>query len=476
MLLLAIFAISFSLRLAFLHEPFERDEGAYAYVAQEVLRGSIPYKDVIEIKPPAVYYLYAAGMSIFGETTEGVRIFTACFSLLTVLAVFLVARYLAGNGAGLVAALLYGLLSSAPFLQGSSSNTEVFMVLPLVLGTYYLLRAIDGRDRKHIFLCGVLYAVAMLVKTVAIPFIALAVIYTICLPKSDNAFRELMLDLSALAAGPAILASITLMYFFLNGALDDFLYWNVTVARKYSSSNIGGPSFITTSNRLLPEFLPVLVAAVPTFLLLLKERKRKDSLIAMTLPAALIGVVLPGKNFPHYFIQLVPPLAILAGIGMARLFGARRRMFHICAAILAVMLSISVYRQYKYYLVYTPYQVSMQKYGTTFVESLYVARYLYDRTLPSDYIFQWGFEMELYFLTGRRSPVPFISSILVGWSKDPAAAIHRMVQGINEKKPKYIVYQKDWGNFPGVMELSGIVMQDYVHESTVGYAQIYRRK
>jgi hypothetical protein len=110
------------------------------------------------------------------------------------------------------------------------------------------------------------------------------------------------------------------------------------------------------------------------------------------------------------------------------------------------------------------------------VESLEVARYLKERTLPSDYIFQWGLEMELYFLTSRRSPVPFTASLFVGWSKDPAAAARRMVEGIHEKKPKYIVFQKEWGYVPGAEEISEILSRDYFLEATVAYAKIYRRK
>lgn len=476
-LLLAILAVSFTLRLAFLHEPFERDEGAYAYMAQEVLRGSIPYKEVIEIKPPAIYYLYAAGMTIFGETTEAIRIFTAFYSLLTVYAVFLVTRQLSGRKAGLIAALLHGVFSSAPLLQGSSSNTEVFLVLPLLLGIYFLLRAVDGGDRQNIFLCGVCCAVAMLIKTVAIPFVVLAALGALSLPRPGNTIREKALDMGALVSGPAILASITLAYFFLNGALDDFLYWNVTFALKYSSLNVSGLPFVWAAYMLLPEFLPLLVVAIPTFTwMLFTVRRRKECIAALTLPAALIGVILPGKNFPHYFIQLVPPLAILAGIGIARLSTAKGWRLHVDAVFLALVFSFSLYTQYKYYLLYTPHQVSVQKYGPIFVESLDVARYLKDRTLPSDYIFQWGFEMELYYLTSRRSPVPFIASTLVGWSKDPAASARRMVEGINDKKPKYIVFQKQWGYGPGTMELNGILTRDYFLESTVAYAQIYRRK
>src|SRR6266581_3517973 len=104
------------LRLVFLHEPFERDEGTYAYIGQEILRGAIPYRDMIEIKPPGVMYLYAA---------------------LTCTVVFLTARRFNGSRAALLAALLFAVYEGTPMLQGSSSNSEVFMLLPIAVATYY---------------------------------------------------------------------------------------------------------------------------------------------------------------------------------------------------------------------------------------------------------------------------------------------------------------------------------------------------
>jgi hypothetical protein len=51
-----------------------------------------------------------------------------------------------------------------------------------------------------------------------------------------------------------------------------------------------------------------------------------------------------------------------------------------------------------------------------------------------------------------------------------------MVEGIHEKKPKYIVFQKEWGYVPGAEEISEILSRDYFLEATVAYAKIYRRK
>ena len=76
-LLFIIIAAAFSLRMVFLHEPLERDEGLYAYIGQEILRGNLPYRDAMDQKPPGIHYIYSTIITAFGATPEGIRIGTA---------------------------------------------------------------------------------------------------------------------------------------------------------------------------------------------------------------------------------------------------------------------------------------------------------------------------------------------------------------------------------------------------------------
>ncbi|MEK7248748.1 MAG: PKD domain-containing protein, partial [Chloroflexota bacterium] len=54
-LLLLLCLVPLLLYLPFLGTPFERDEGVYATIAQGVLDGKVPYRDLFDNKPPLVY-------------------------------------------------------------------------------------------------------------------------------------------------------------------------------------------------------------------------------------------------------------------------------------------------------------------------------------------------------------------------------------------------------------------------------------
>jgi 4-amino-4-deoxy-L-arabinose transferase-like glycosyltransferase len=477
-ILALIVAVAILLRMTFLHEPFERDEGWYATIAQEILHGGIPYRDAIDQKPPGVFYLYAIAMATFGHTTEAIRIFTALYSSLTLLAVYWLARSLSGAVAGLCAGGVMALFFCAPLLQASSSNSEVFMVLPLVLSACFFVKGYHRQDRRFLLVSGTFAALAMLIKTVALPYVALLYLCAIFFDREGLSLKRVLLSLGALLLPAFSLAIITLGYFQLNGALADFLHWNITVPFKYSKSGLGvtGPTLGSSLQFLGAELiLPALLAVTTALWLLVRNRTLPNVYVALLLPASCVAVLMPGMNYPHYFIQLMPFFAVLAGIGLAALFQRKGVLLWISLPVIAGLFSYYVYTDYKYYLVYPPDVVSQDKYGPTFANSVYIARYIKEHTEPSDYIFQWGFEPELYFLSGRRTPVPFISSTIINNMSSPTRAIEHMIASLEQKKPKYILVQPKWSQWPGEAQILRYIALNYKYEATLYYALIFRR-
>ena len=474
--LTAILAISTLLRLAFLHEPFDRDEGQYATIAQEILRGGLPYRDAIEIKPPGAFYLYALAIGLFGATTEAVRIFTALYAMLTVIAVYGVARQIAGARAGLCAALIYGIYSTFPRLQGNS-NTEVFLVLPMTAGVWCFLKAIDTKKRPYLYGVGLCAALAMLIKPVALPVVALEFLLIPFFRSGAGRTRESALDLAAFLLPIAACAMATIAYFFLRGGLDDLFYWTVEFPRRYKDAEI----LLTPTLAAVLQYLRS-VLAVPALLgipaglwLAVTKRTIPGILPFLLILAVSWAIALPGKNFPHYFIMIIPFLAIPAGIGLV--FITRMHRLPACLALILVFGAVvfSVWKNYKFYTVYSPEQVSTATYGsTTFVDSVGVARYLREHTRPEDNIFQWGFEPELYFLADRRCPNPCLVSFLPGWSKDPQQTINKMKQSLIDNKPAYMILQPEWSNYEGIYEVNEYVRKNCYEETKMGYALIFR--
>ncbi|HEY6007142.1 MAG TPA: glycosyltransferase family 39 protein [Geobacteraceae bacterium] len=478
--LLAILGIAFGLRMVFLHEPFERDEGLYGYIGQEILRGAIPYRDMADLKPPGSFYIYATMIAVFGNSLEAIRVATGIYAMVTTLFVYLLARYIRGVGAGVCAGLLFAVFSGAPLLQGSSSNTEVFMLLPLVVSVYLCLRGVDSGQRLYLAGSGFFAGAAVMIKTIALPYAALIFVFIALRPGLVRQWKTRLGDLAAFLAPPVATALLTVAYFALHGALDDMYYWNVTIHKRYveQDSAVFLLQMRSTIRFLLGEQCLLWFAGIGGGIwLLFSERNFRGLLIALLLPTSILGMALPGHFFPHYFIQLTPFFAVAGGLGFGRLCERKGIFLALAVPIVAIGLYLHVMSDYKFYLVYDPGTVSTVKYGgyPLFAQSVGIADYVRSQTQPSDYIIQWGWEPELYFYSNRRGLPNLTTFLAIEWSPDPEKAIREMLAAIAARKPKFIVVQ-DYMDALGLKELNEVIERDYYLDTRIDYARIFRRK
>src|SRR5690348_4867189 len=70
------------MRLPALRLPLERDEGAYAYIANLWLHGGLPYRDVFDHKPPLLYLLYMPPVLAGVSLPLGLRLWAAFLFLI----------------------------------------------------------------------------------------------------------------------------------------------------------------------------------------------------------------------------------------------------------------------------------------------------------------------------------------------------------------------------------------------------------
>ena len=114
--------------------PLERDEGEYAYIAQQMLKGVPPYLSAYSMKLPGIYVVYALILSVFGQTATAIHLGLAIFNAATIFVVFWLAKNMFGPLTGLASAIAYAIMSLVWSMQGLSANAEHFVVLPALVG------------------------------------------------------------------------------------------------------------------------------------------------------------------------------------------------------------------------------------------------------------------------------------------------------------------------------------------------------
>ena len=485
-ILVAVLGLTFILRMKFWGQPFQMDEGAHAYMGWGILQGLVPYKDMYNGKPPGIYLIHTLLFLFVKPTDLNIKIFASLYTLGTVIIVFLVARKLAGQTTGLLAALLFGVFSAGPEIQGGGVNSEVFMLLPYTLAAYSLLKAVETGSRKSFLFFGFWTGLACSFKQVAgvnIFWFGGYVLLRTSRARDWSTIAHSFKNGLWVVVGAVVPWLPFMLYLYLNDAVRQFYYWQVGSSFAYIVDGHKGASNLTIlinqmktilrENGLL--WLLALVGIVWAWKRFRKpvaadpevkdwEWQRTAWMLMATWPLfSFIGVAVSGRYYEHYFIQLIPPLAVLGGAGLAYLLQeARTRRFGFLRRPIAVLSAIGflffVKTDAPYYLKYDDTQVSLHQYKTAlFSVTRYIGKYLKDKTQPDDLVFVWAVNSEINFYALRKSPSPYVMH--TNLENVPWNAYEEVMNSLHRAPPKYIVEMQGISGFPA--------LQDYVRKNYI---------
>jgi hypothetical protein len=404
-------------RVRLLDVPLERDEGEYAYAAQQWLRGVPPFASVYHMKLPGIYAFYAVVELAFGETLRGIHLGLLLVNLATVGVVFAIGWRLFDPLAAGVAAAAFAVLSLSKELAGFSANAEHFVMLPALLGLLVLLAAPGRRRaRARIFFAGLLLGLAYVIKQQGLVFVAAGAVvaFDAWLRSPARRAGQLALDGAALALGALVPFAVVCVTFLGYGLFERFWFWTWQYPRLYATQvsladGLGKfrLSFLGEGARpgVFDSFWPLLLlAAVGLGWLVGTKRWREAVATSGLLVCSLLGVAAGFHFFPHYYLLAAPAVALLAGAGALAL---RSRLAGLAAAGVALGFAVQVERSYLFTL--DPVAVSRAAYGgNPFPESLEIARYLEAHTAPGDRIAVLGSEPQIYFYAKRRAATGYV--------------------------------------------------------------------
>jgi 4-amino-4-deoxy-L-arabinose transferase-like glycosyltransferase len=315
-LLLWLLALTCLLRLpGLLSHPFCIDESYYAAGAVELNSGGAFYRDVVDHKSPGIYFIYAFIYRVAGAYNQtAVHVVLILVAALTAYLVGLVAQELFGARAGRWAGTLYAIASViGPANDFQAANTELFMNLPVVAALWLCARlwVRQRTPQLEVVGMGLLVGVAILIRPQAV--LAL-------LPIGVALWRRkvgwLKIAAVALAAGlPTLLLVISV---YRAGAIAD-LRTSLAYASYYTNCL---PFEVKLANASLKTlfFVAINVGLVIPVFMLLAQGRRSDPvwrqgagcLLVSWLLASFVAVGAGGRFYPHYFIQVLPPLVVMA--------------------------------------------------------------------------------------------------------------------------------------------------------------------
>lgn len=510
--MLLVLALTFAARVPALYEYLGWDEGNYAYVASDMLRGVAPYTANPIDKEPGIFFLYGGVQNIVGNDSFSIRLFGALWVLAGTLLVFVTGCTLAGAGVGVAAAFFYGLSMAGINNCGIRTNTEVFMTVFQTAA--YLLAYLCVRNRKPVYLlaAGVALGLNISLKLTAVLDVAgvctFVMLYLFADRKKEDAVAFAMKSLALGATGAAVALVPFVAYIAGKGALGA-AFDQVVMSRFHNvgraATSAGLPLEMLKQNALpiLVDSAGMAVAALGTVIWAgIFRRDGRLLLMLVWLALAAVAVSASGRFTAYYFPLIVPPLSVLAGYGIAELAnaGGVRARPYLWATVGVFMLAsvgVFVHNNTEYYARFID-AMKMKRAGEITAEEFHTllqpdvadsyeaADYVRERTGPDDYVFFWLNSGEFYWRVGRRASSGMPSPIPINRDNAREAGLKaRMLADVMAHMPKYFavrdVYMmysippiRSTAELEAFAPLNDFLRARYVLENVVGRILIYR--
>lgn len=439
--------------------PLERDEGEYAYAGQLILHGIPPYRFAYNMKLPGTYAAYALIMAVFGETVAGIHLGIMLVNAAATFLVFLLGKYLHGPLVGVVSACTYALLSTRSSVLGLQGHATQFVVLAELAGILLLLHATKTGRRGLLFLSGVALGLAFLMKQPGIIFAIFAVLYWLWIERTGSR-RQLAAGSAILLSGVAVPFALTCLILYRAGVFREFWFWTFSYARAYGSIlslRDGWRELCVVGPWVTRPFLIWGIATVGLTAMLWNRKVRRRSVFSLGFLFFSFMAVCPGLYFrPHYFIVLLPAVALWTGIAIAaaqdRLRSESKRwLAYVPLTVFVISFGLSIRGHWNIYFRLDPLAVYAREHDSQgwgcadgCVQAAAAGEYIRARSSESGEIAVLGSEPAIYFYAHRRSATGYIYMFPLTERQEFAHSMQQQMIGeISRNRPEFLVYVDD---------------------------------
>ncbi|MFE9769343.1 ArnT family glycosyltransferase [Streptomyces sp. NPDC005808] len=366
---------------SFLRPLWNPDEGYLAVQARILATGGELYTTVVDRKPPLVPWLYEAAFAVSGSgSLTSVRVLAVVAQLSTALLLASLARRRWGDGAGRTAGVLYLLVSIGLNPEDAQAATFEVFILPCTAAAMWCA------DRRRWGAAGAAVACAFLAKQTG----GAVLVPVVWLLYRHGARRTGLVRLGVGAVLPVLCAALV-----TDPA--GFLFWTVTGSGAYASFT-GSELHVLGRGLANTAILAVACAGlVPPVVRVLRIARTGSAELWLWLASSAAAVLLGFHFFGHYYLQLIPPIALLATAALQILPRdrlARAVLTSVCCCTLFLTWGLLAPR---------PDLQHAQR----------LAAAVAQRTDPGDRVLVWGIHPEIYWLADRTPASRFLTAGLL---------------------------------------------------------------
>lgn len=391
-----------------------RDSGMFLYTGWRILNGDLPYLNIWDHKPPVIYYINALGLALTHNSRWGVWLIEVGSLYIAAYIAYRLIKNIFGQIPALMSSLFW-LMSLVLILQGGNFTTEY--TLPLQFLALWLFTKLDKYEsqKSYFFLIGLVGAFAFFTKQTTIGLWVGFFIYLAFYRLSQKQGRQYISEVLWMVLGGLSITLFVFIFFWANGVISQFwdaaFLYNFTYSSRIERS-LFFPMFSTFSKRLRPflisGILPLAITGLVLSVIVLWKNKEGNlfhliRICIITLPIELILIFIPSKTFPHYFITLIPTLAIFTA-----------STFH---SVSKAATNINIPNSIQYLFFAGIAIIASWNFFHNYLNQVYIYRKFNDdaliqyailKTTQNDTVLVWGADPSINYFSKRESPTRFV--------------------------------------------------------------------
>ena len=292
----------------------DHDESTYILIADAMINGEQLYVDRVDIKPPGIFALFYLFLKIIKNVIFSARLFASLFISFTGYVIYSISNRLWKDDLiAILSGLLYLVLTSISSFA-LSANTEIFFLFFVTTGICFIYQYEEKTIRYLIF--GLLLGLAVIIKQIilleTLLFGLIALGYHIQL---KHTFNITMKRAFLYTSGVFLPAAIIFVVFASRGMLNELIEYTFIIPGRYPS-----PIKLEDLIEFVVRFhIRYSFAVIPFYTVIIYHIIKKTERIYISLLLGLlwfcvicIAIIIPGKFFKHYYMQLFPVISIIA--------------------------------------------------------------------------------------------------------------------------------------------------------------------
>ena len=426
-----------------------RDYGFYAYIGKQIVKGKLPYLNVWESKPPAIFYLNAFALRLGRGLRWGIWFVEFIFLFSAIASSFFLMKKLWGTAAALFGVFVW--LWGMDLILNGGNFTEEF---PLVFHFLTLLIFLQQTQNSHHsildFILGLLFSVSFLFRpNNAITESVAILVYGFYLLWMRNR-KQLIASVSLISLGVLIPLAVTSAYFAYHGLFQAMLDASIFYNFAYSGAQLSELSPLIVGFKFLNVASWIGLVGFLIAIIRFKDHSRYQLLpffvVLFLGTLATIYLSDPAKrNYSHYFMNWLPFIALFSAYAYSIISGKlfskslnRPDSFYVILSLAcSILFFIASGRASKY-------GIAIDRFFSSPDRELRspISIYVENHTRPDEYVLFWSIQPGENLMSKRDAPQSALFYPMMVKSKISDQLNENFFEDIKRNKPVLIVDMK----------------------------------